>query len=176
MNIKFCSSCGYPLERKVLSDFEPARLVCGNCGFVHYENPKIVTGCLIHDDDGKVLLCKRSIEPRLGLWGVPAGFMENGESTQQAAARETLEEAKAVVDVKELFMLASLTQSSQVFMLYRAKLVGGFKPGNETSEVKLFEKHQIPWDSIAFHTVKVSLECFHEDQVRGKFSLHEFVF
>jgi ADP-ribose pyrophosphatase YjhB (NUDIX family) len=173
MDIKFCTQCGGSVQQTIPHGDSHARYICSQCGFIHYQNPNVVTGCLVHKND-KVLLCKRSIEPRHGLWTVPAGFMENGESTRVAAQRETTEEAGANIKIKDLFVLANLTHANQVYMLYRAELIDDdFQAGHESSEVKLFDEKQIPWDSIAFYTVRLALEKFCYDYKKGQFSLHE---
>lgn len=176
MEIKYCSQCGSPVDSATPAKDNFKRYICTQCNFIHYQNPNIVTGCLVHKGD-QVLLCKRSIEPRYGLWTVPAGFMENGETTRQAAQRETIEEAGATVELKNLFVIANLTHANQVYMLYRAELKGdNFQPGYESSDVKLFDEAQIPWDNIAFYTVKLALKHFYSDIQTKQFNLHEIDF
>jgi len=134
------------------------RFVCLGCDTVHYQNPKVVTGCLLVWQ-GKVLLCKRAIEPRYGYWTLPAGFMENKESTMQGAARESIEEANAYCDDLKLFCLFNLPRISQVYILYRGTLKdGASSAGEESLQVGLFEKEDIPWDDLAFPIVSASLE------------------
>ncbi|MGB5473832.1 MAG: NUDIX hydrolase [Gammaproteobacteria bacterium] len=163
----YCSNCGQPLVEKVPEGDSRTRHVCEACDIVHYQNPKIVAGCL-PEWNGRLLLCRRAIEPRYGLWTLPAGFMENGESTEQAAARETLEEACArVVDLK-LYGVFSIPHISQVYMMFRAQLESEvFGPGDESLEVKLFEEHEIPWEALAFPVVKRTLERYYSD-IRNK--------
>lgn len=176
MPINFCIECGGNVTLCEVTGETLHRYVCTQCDFIHYQNPKVVTGCLVYKND-KVLLCKRAIEPRIGLWTVPAGFMENSESTRAAAQRETIEEAGAKVELKELFLLANLTQSNQVYILYLAELQNTqFSPGTESCEVELFSKSEVPWDDIAFHTVKLALTKFFEDLESRCFVLHEIDF
>ena len=148
------------------------RHVCEACGEIHYQNPKIVVGCL-PEWQGRVLLCKRAIEPRLGLWTLPAGFLENGETVAAGAARETLEEASARVDIDGLYSLISLPQISQVYMMFRARLVDvDFGPGPESLDVRLFDEEEIPWDRIAFRTIGRTLRNWFLDRKRDAFPLH----
>lgn len=162
-------ACGSQVELKVPSGDNRERHVCITCGEIHYQNPKIVTGCIPVWED-KVLLCKRAIEPRYGLWTVPAGFMENGESTHAGAMRETLEEANARVEIDELYMTVNLPLINQVYMLFRAQLLDlDFSAGEESLDVRLFGEDEIPWDELAFPTVEISLKRFFADRARGEF-------
>ena len=170
MTMKFCMVCGSQLELKVPLGDNRERHVCITCGEIHYQNPKIVTGCIPVWED-KVLLCKRAIEPRYGLWTVPAGFMENGESTHVGAMRETLEEANARVEIDELYMTVNLPLINQVYMLFRAQLLDlDFSAGEESLDVRLFSEDEIPWEELAFPTVEMSLKRFFADQARGEFT------
>ena len=145
------------------------RFVCGDCGTIHYQNPKIVVGCL-PEIEQRVLLCKRAIEPRHGLWTLPAGFLENGESIFAGALRETLEEANARVEIGDLYTMISLPQISQVYVMFRARLLNlDFGPGPESLEVRLFEEHEIPWEEIAFRTIGRTLRNFFLDRKLGSF-------
>lgn len=166
--LRYCSHCGSDrLALEVPAGDTLARYVCGNCGSIHYQNPKVVVGCLPFWND-QVLLCKRAIEPRLGLWTLPAGFLENGESVVAGAARETLEEADARVDVLDLHTLISLPQIHQVYMMFRARLLDlDFGPGPESLEVRLFAEAEIPWEAIAFRTITRTLRNFFLDRKRG---------
>jgi ADP-ribose pyrophosphatase YjhB (NUDIX family) len=176
MTITFCSNCGGTLELKIPDGDTIHRHICSQCGLTHYQNPKVISGCLVYQND-QVLLCKRAIEPRIGLWTVPAGFMENGETTRQAAQRETIEESNANVELANLFIVANLPHANQVYLLYLAKLLdNNFHPSNESSEVRLFSKEQTPWNEIAFYTVKLALSKFFYDLDRNHFSLHEIDF
>jgi ADP-ribose pyrophosphatase YjhB (NUDIX family) len=134
-----------------LGDDKP-RLVCGDCGFINYVNPKIVAGVVVSDGDGRILLCRRAIEPRHGFWTVPAGFMEERESTSQGAAREVFEEARAKVEINALLGIYEVPRISQVHFMYRGTLTSDFSAGPESLEVKLFDYSDIPWDEIAFPT------------------------
>jgi ADP-ribose pyrophosphatase YjhB (NUDIX family) len=162
--MKFCSQCGNPVTRMIPTGDNRMRHVCGHCATVHYENPRIVAGCLPVWRD-QVLLCRRAIEPRRGYWTLPAGFMENGETIEQAAARETLEEACARVRDLSLYTLFDLPHISQVYMLFRAELVDlDFAVGEESLEVRLFAESEIPWSELAFPTIGRTLECFFADR------------
>ena len=148
------------------------RWVCDQCGEIHYENPRVIVGS-IPEFEGKLLLCRRAIEPRYGYWTLPAGFMENGESTAQAALRETLEEAGAQVELGAPFSMISVPHVNQVHLFYRARLRElDFKPGEETLEVALWEEAQIPWKDIAFRTVGLTLKRWFADRARGAFGFH----
>lgn len=148
------------------------REICAACGTIHYRNPKVVVGCLA-TLDGEVLLCRRAIEPRRDLWTLPAGFMENGETLEQGAARETLEEANARVDVGELYTVISLPHISQVYAMFRSRLLDrDFGPGPESLEVRLFREEEIPWERLAFRTIARTLRQFFLDQRDGAFPLH----
>jgi ADP-ribose pyrophosphatase YjhB (NUDIX family) len=171
--MKFCSECGSPDVAWRIPDGDTVpREVCGACGAIHYRNPKVVVGCLATWED-RVLLCRRAIEPRHGLWTLPAGFMENGETLAAGAARETIEEARARVDVGELYTVISLPQISQVYVMFRSRLLDlDFGPGPESLEVRLFHEDEIPWDRIAFRTIARTLRTFFLDRRDGAFPLH----
>ena len=167
--MKFCSDCGAALVRRVPRGDTRARDICDRCHTVHYENPKVVAGCLALWE-GRVLLCRRAIEPRYGLWTLPAGFMENEETTAEAAARETLEEAKARVDIDGLYTLFNLPHISQVYMLFRARLRDlDFGPGTESLAVALFDEADLPWDTLAFPAVRETLRLYFRDCAQGRF-------
>jgi ADP-ribose pyrophosphatase YjhB (NUDIX family) len=168
----YCSNCGTRLVERTPEGDNRMRYVCDACDTIHYQNPKIVAGC-IPTLGNRLLLCKRAIEPRYGLWTLPAGFMENGESTEQAAVRETLEEACASVDNLELYGVFSIPHISQVYMMFRAELLQkGYKPGHESLDVRLFEQHDIPWDKLAFPVVRVTLEHYCKDSEAKRFPVH----
>ncbi len=170
--MNFCSRCGGPVSLRIPEGDHRPRHICDLCHAVHYQNPRIVSGC-IPEWQGRVLLCRRAIEPRRGCWTLPAGFMENGETTEEAAARETLEEANARVEVLALYTLYNLPHISQVYLIHRARLLDiGFSAGAESLEVALFEEAGIPWDELAFPTVRESLHHFFEDRRTGRFGLH----
>ncbi|MBU2331577.1 MAG: NUDIX hydrolase, partial [Gammaproteobacteria bacterium] len=161
--MKYCNQCGDPVLVRVPDGDNRPRFVCDSCQTVHYQNPRIVAGCVPVWDD-RVLLCRRAIEPRRGYWTLPAGFMENGETMQQAAERETLEEACARVRDLQLYTLFDLPHINQVYMFFRAELVDlDFCAGDESLEVKLFHQQDIPWSELAFPTIGRTLECFFAD-------------
>jgi ADP-ribose pyrophosphatase YjhB (NUDIX family) len=170
--MNFCSHCGAPLEFRIPEGDSLPRHVCAVCGTIHYQNPKMVVGCIPEWED-KVLLCKRAIEPRYGLWTLPAGFMENGETTAEGALRETLEEAGARVELGPLYTLFNLPHINQVYFMFRARLLDlDYQPGIESLEVRLFGEHEIPWELIAFRTVKASLELYFRDRASGGYGFH----
>jgi ADP-ribose pyrophosphatase YjhB (NUDIX family) len=169
--MNYCSHCGAPVSRKIPDGDNRPRYVCDACGAIHYQNPRMVVGCLPEWGD-QVLLCRRAIEPRYGLWTLPAGFMENGESTAEGAARETLEEAGARVEIVDLYSLFSLPDIDQVYLLFRARLLDlDFAAGEESLEVGLFRESEIPWEQLAFRTVESTLRLYFEDARRGEFKL-----
>lgn len=147
-----------------------AREVCDRCGFVNYQNPKIVVGSVV-THDGKYLLCRRAIEPRRGYWTIPAGYMELGETPEEGARREAREEANAALELHELLAIYTVRRLSQVQMIYRASLPdGAFSPGDESLDVQLFDWAQIPWDELAFPTVRWMLN-HHRQWLDGAQSL-----
>ena len=169
--MKFCSECGKEVELAVPQGDNRPRHVCATCGTIHYQNPKIVVGCIPVWGE-QILLCRRAIEPRYGLWTVPAGFMENGETSQQGAARETLEEATARVDIEGLYTLFNLPHINQIYLLYRSRLLDlDFAAGDESLEVALFREQDIPWEQMAFPVISESLKLFFADRLRGDFPL-----
>jgi ADP-ribose pyrophosphatase YjhB (NUDIX family) len=168
----FCSNCGARVVEKIPEGDDRYRYVCEACATVHYQNPKIVAGC-IPEWNGRLLLCRRAIEPRLGLWTLPAGFMENLETTEQAAARETWEEARARVIDMSLYGVFSIPHISQVYMMFRGRLAAEeFAPGPESLEVSLFEEQEIPWQELAFPVVRLTLEKYFRDIRNGGFPVH----
>ncbi|MDR5897944.1 NUDIX hydrolase [Halomonas vilamensis] len=169
--MNFCSECGEKVRFAVPQGDDRPRYLCDACGVVHYQNPRIVAGTL-PVSGSQVLLCRRAIAPRKGYWTLPAGYMENAETTQQAAARETREEACAEVRLANLYTLIDLPHINQVYMIFRADLVGGFDAGPESQEVALFEEHEIPWDALAFPTIEATLRHFYADRPSGQFPLH----
>ena len=171
--IKHCKNCGTAVVYRVPDDGDvKERAVCPACGTIHYENPLNVVGTIPVLGD-KVLLCKRNIEPRWGKWTLPAGFMELGETTAEGAARETDEEAGAQYELGGLFAVMNVVRVGQVHLFYRAKLLSDiFAPGHETIEAKLFTEDEIPWDEIAFRTVRETLERFFEDRRQGEYRIH----
>ncbi len=170
--MKYCSECSAPVELRIPPGDDRPRHVCTVCATIHYQNPKLVIGAIPEWEDGRILLCRRAIEPRYGLWTLPAGFMENGETTAEAAARETLEEANGRIDVGELYSMYSLPYISQVYLLFRARLLNlSYSPGTESLEVELFEELDIPWDTLAFRPVHHTLQHFFDDRKTGCFRL-----
>lgn len=171
--MRFCPACGAPVELRRPPDDHRERHVCTVCATIHYQNPRMIVGTLPEWEDGRILLCLRAIEPRHGLWTLPAGFMENDETTWQGAARETLEEANARVEVHELYGLYNLPYINQVHLLFRAALLDlDFSLGAESLEVRLFSEAEIPWDQLAFRPVRYTLEHYFADRKRGRFTLH----
>ncbi len=170
--IKFCNSCGASVTRRIPDGDTLARAVCDSCGAIHYENPKIVVGCVPVLGD-RILMCKRAIEPRYGLWTLPAGFMENEETAAEGAMREAMEEANARVEIEDLYTVFSVPHISQVHMMFRARLLNeDISAGTESLEVKLVSAREIPWQHIAFTVVRRTLEHFLEDRERGTFPPH----
>lgn len=171
--IKHCKACGTAVEYRVPDDGDTKhRAVCPGCHTIHYENPLNVVGTVPHWGD-KVLLCKRNIEPRFGKWTLPAGFMELHETTAEGAARETDEEAGAQFEMEGLFSLLNVARVGQVHLFYRARLTSDqFAPGTETIEARLFSEDEIPWDEIAFRTVKETLEHYFADRRAGHYGFH----
>lgn len=171
--IKHCKNCGGAVIYRVPDDGDTRqRAVCPACQTIHYENPLNVVGTVAHLGD-RVLLCKRNIEPRWGKWTLPAGFMELGETTAEGAARETDEEAGAQFEMEDLFTVISVPRVGQVHLFYRARLLNElFQPGHETIEARLFSESDIPWDELAFRTVKETLIRYFSDRRRGNFGVH----
>ncbi|ALT76327.1 NUDIX hydrolase [Paucibacter sp. KCTC 42545] len=169
---KFCSSCGAAVDYRVPADDNRERATCGACASIHYQNPINVVGTVpILGEPGaeQVLLCRRAIEPRLGLWTLPAGFLELGESCEAGALRETIEEAGAQVEMQPLYSLINVLRAGQIHLFYRARLLSAeFDPGPETLEAKLFYEHEIPWDELAFRTVRETLQRYFEDRRLGR--------
>jgi ADP-ribose pyrophosphatase YjhB (NUDIX family) len=174
--IKHCRECGSPVVYRLPDDGDNRqRAVCTQCQTIHYENPLNVVGTVpFWGESGEyVLLCKRNIEPRRGKWTLPAGFMELGETTAQGAQRETDEEAGALIELGELFTLMNVARVGQVHMYYRARLLNThFNPGHETQEARLFTEATVPWDEIAFRTVRETLECYFSDRRLGQYGFH----
>jgi len=142
--MKFCSECGSKVVLRIPEGDTLPRYICPNCHAIHYQNPKVIVGC-IPEWENKILLCKRAIAPHRGKWTLPAGFMENHETLIQGATRETFEEANARVEIRKLYAIYSLPHISQVYVLFRAKLLDlDFSPGIESLEVRLFEEQEIP--------------------------------
>jgi len=166
--MKFCSQCASPLVLRTPVDDSRERYVCEQCGTIHYENPRNVVGSIpIHGD--QVLLCRRAIEPRYGFWTLPAGFLEIGETSSAGAVRETIEEAGANVAIGPLFSLLNVVHAKQVHLFYLAQMqTPDFEAGVESLEVALFLEKDIPWQDLAFPTVKQTLEWYFADRAAGR--------
>ena len=170
--MKFCSNCGAPVQLRVPAGDTLPRHVCDACHTIHYQNPRMVVGCIPEWED-RILLCRRAIEPRRGLWTVPAGYMENGETTFHGALRETLEEANARVEIGPLYALYNIPHINQVYILFRGRLLDlDVSPGAETLEVRLFAENDIPWDGIAFASVRNTLTHYYQDRRNGDYQFH----
>ena len=171
--IKHCRNCGTAVVYRLPDDGDTReRAVCPSCDTIHYENPLNVVGTVPYFGD-KVLLCKRNIEPAWGKWTLPAGFMELGETVAEGALRETDEEAGAQIELEDLFTVLSVPRVGQVHLFFRARLLSDrFDPGHETIEARLFSEADIPWEEIAFRTVKETLQRFFEDRRKGHFEVH----
>ncbi|MEW6690759.1 MAG: NUDIX hydrolase [Pseudomonadota bacterium] len=170
--MKFCPNCAAPLARRVPPGDSLPRWLCDACGSIHYENPKLVVGT-VPEWEGRLLLCRRAIEPRYGYWTLPAGFMENDETAGEAALRETLEESGARIALAAPFSMISVPRVNQVHLFYRAGLLDlEFRPGAETLEVALFDEAKLPWKEIAFRTVGLTLRHWFADRGRGAFGFH----
>lgn len=166
--MRFCSECGQPVVTTIPAGDNRERYVCRDCGTIHYQNPRIVAGC-VPEYQGAILLCKRGIEPRSGYWTVPAGFMELGETVAAAAARETLEEAEARVEVGALIAVVDVVQARQVHMFFAGTLhEPKFGAGHETLDAGLYTPDDIPWDDIAFPSVRIALEQFIRNRSSGR--------
>ena len=170
--MKYCSQCGSPVSHKIPQGDNLPRFVCDDCNTVHYQNPKIIAGC-IAEWDARILLCKRAIDPRYGYWTLPAGFMENGETTSEGAAREATEEANAGVINMSLYCSFSIPHISQVYMMFRGELdQGQASAGAESLEVALLDEQQIPWDRLAFPVMHETLRLYFDDRRQGRFQVH----
>ncbi|MDZ4202616.1 MAG: NUDIX hydrolase [Gallionella sp.] len=170
--MNFCPSCGAAVEFRCPEDDNRPRHICIACGTVHYQNPNLVI-CSISEWQGRILLCRRAIEPRHGLWTLPGGFMENGESTAGAAIRETLEEANARIEIGDLYSMYSLPYINQVHLFFRATLLDtDFSAGPESLDVRLFDEAEIPWNELAFRPVRYTLEHYFSDRKQGHFGFH----
>ena len=170
--MNFCSNCGDTVVLGTPPGDDRPRYLCESCGTIHYENPKVVVGC-IPELDGKILLCRRAIEPRSGKWTLPAGYLENGETVAQGARRETLEEAGANIESVAPYALFNICYVNQIYLMFRARLIDEkFKAGSESTEVRLFLEEDIPWDQIAFTVIEKSLQLYFKDRPTGSYPFH----
>lgn len=169
MAMNFCSNCGATVAYHIPEGDDRPRHVCKACETIHYENPKMVVGCIAEWQD-KILLCRRAIEPRMGKWTIPAGYLENSETVSDGAKRETLEEANARVEIISPYSLYNLTFISQIYFIFRARLMDtSFAPTLESLEVKLVAEEDIPWDEIAFDVIRQTLASYYRDRPSGVF-------
>lgn len=170
--MNFCSSCGEKVRLLIPTGDNRPRFVCESCGVIHYQNPKVVTGCIPEWND-RILLCRRAIEPKSGLWTIPAGFMENQETNMEGAAREAMEEANADMKDMRLFCIYSVPHINQVYTIYRGILrEGKASAGEETEKVELVDESNIPWKKIAFPVITETLKIYYEDKLSGRFRIH----
>ncbi|REG81457.1 NUDIX hydrolase [Marinomonas pollencensis] len=171
--MRYCPQCGHAVNMIIPADDNRVRAVCPHCEHIDYDNPRLITGT-IPMYQGKLLLCRRNIEPRLGYWTLPAGFMENQETTSEGALRETLEESGSQAICRQAFSMISIPHINQIHLFYLADLLkDDFHATSESSEVALFELSDIPWDELAFSSVTRTLELFIEDHKTGHYSFHE---
>ena len=172
MNMNFCVICGHKTTEKIPLGDHQLRRVCTDCGNIHYINPKVICGALVLWEN-KVLLCRRAIEPRYGLWTLPAGYMELFETMEQGAARETREEAEAEVEIEHLYCMYNIPRIGQIYVLFKANLINGaFGAGEESIECRLFEEHEIPWSELAFPSVEYTLKHYFADRKNDTFDMH----
>ncbi len=170
--MNYCSACGASITKQIIPGDDVPRYFCGACETVHYQNPNVVVGCIpIHKD--QILLCKRAIEPRLGFWTIPGGFMENGETTEEGAMREANEEANTNLEIIDLITVYSIKHIDQVHICYTAKLLDlDYSPGIESLEVKLFHPSEIPWKEIAFTSTSFALKAYIKNVENGESKVH----
>ena len=172
MSINYCSNCGKEVSYGIPPGDDHERYYCKSCGHVHYQNPRMVVGTL-PEYDGRILMCRRAIDPCYGLWTLPAGYLENGETVTDGAIRETREEACADITNLSAYALYSIPHINQVYMVFRARLLNeNFRAGEESMEVRLYEEKDIDWKEIAFPSIRESMRLYFEDRRAGDFSLH----
>lgn len=170
--MNYCSNCGQPVVLRIPSGDNLPRHVCDHCDTIHYQNPNVVAGC-IPIWENKILICKRAIDPQYGKWTLPAGFLENGETVQQGAMRETMEEATAKISNLELFGMFNITHVNQVYVMFRGQLEEyDFSPGVESLECKMVTEDEIPWEELAFPVVDKTLKLFLKDRNQNQFNVH----
>jgi len=169
MAMNYCANCGAKLNYRIPEGDDLPRYVCDTCHVIHYINPKIVVGCIPEWQD-RLLLCRRAIEPRKGKWTLPAGYLENNETLAEGAKRETLEEAKADIEIIAPYAMFNLTFISQIYLMFRGKMIDNtFGPGSESTHVALFQEKDIPWDDLAFNVIKETLTRFFRDRKKGSY-------
>ena len=174
--MKFCPSCAAPVAERIPDGDHLPRAVCTRCGTIHYRNPRLIAGC-VPEREGRILICRRAIEPRRGYWTIPAGFMEIGETLQQAAARECHEEALARVEVGSLCAVVHVLHAEQVHVMFRARMhEPSFGATAESLEVRLCQESEIPWHAIAFRSVEFTLRRYFKDRAAGREGLHYHTF
>ena len=170
--MNYCSQCGADIERSIPPGDDRMRFCCQACGIIHYENPKLVVGC-IPEYGTKIMLCRRSIEPRQGKWTLPAGYLENGETASEGAIRETLEEACVDIEIIQPYALYNIPSINQVYIIFRARLLNrNYKAGHESLEVRLFSEDEIPWDRLAFRVIEKTLERYYSDRPNGEYRFY----
>jgi len=170
--MNYCSHCGGRLAVHVPEGDDRPRHVCGDCDRIHYVNPKMVVGCVAEWEE-RILLCRRAIEPRYGLWTLPAGYLEVGETVVEGVEREALEEARARIEIIAPYTLLNLTFVGQVYLMFRARLIDGeFGTGEESLDARLFDEHEVPWDDLAFTAVEDTLRHYFRDRAAGRFPFH----
>lgn len=171
--MNYCSHCGGSVKFDVPLGDDRFRYICDACQTIYYENPKMVVGC-IPEWENEILLCRRAIEPRYGMWTLPAGFLENGETVSEGAMRETYEEAGTRVEIIAPYMMLNLSFVSQIYFMFRARMLNlDYAPGKESLDVRLFKEEDIPWQDIAFSSIRETLKHYFNDRTRGgKFSFH----
>jgi ADP-ribose pyrophosphatase YjhB (NUDIX family) len=167
--MNYCSNCGQLLTHITPPGDDRARYYCNACGTIHYQNPTMVVGCIV-EQQNRILMCRRAIEPGYGKWTLPAGYLENGETVSEGAARETFEEARAKVEILAPYALYNICYVNQIYLMFRARLAdGSFRAGSESLEVKLFPEDEIPWDQIAFQVIEETLVNYFKDRPSGKY-------
>lgn len=173
MNVKFCNACGNSVDYRVPDGDHLPRHICPSCGHIQYFNPRVIVGCIPEWEDGRILMCRRNIEPRFGLWTFPAGFMELSETTGHGAAREAMEESQADVEVGDILAVINVPYVSQLYVIHRGRMRSAHHgPTPESSEVRLMTESEIPWNEIAFPTVFHSLKFFFSDRAAGVTGIH----
>ena len=172
MTMNYCPHCGAPVTSKIPEADDRPRFVCEACAVIHYQNPKMVVGT-IPETGGSILLCRRAIEPARDKWTLPAGYLENGETLQEGAARETLEEAGYQVSDLVPYAIANIASINQVYIMFRCSLADSAgAPGSESLEIKLFQPPEIPWQELAFRSIREVLKLYCQDREEGKFPFH----